>query len=336
MCAKLPPIVPGLFDRHSINIIVGNSFSGKTHLALNQLNDYIEGRGFLGYGIDEITGQALVPPVQLAQINCLQSYDQAFHAADCFSSLKDQQKFPIEQLEIEDDASDGMKTGMIALEEAFQRLLKRLPQGSPPELLYLEDIQSVLNGDRATDQNKTRKLFILLNKFCLRHSITIVATAITPKPTKVETNYLRVTDRIYGAVTWGQVSRTLIGIEYTDLTPRPDTNKPTSERRIKIQTRDALERTLYADFDEDGILKLVQKPRVDEAAQNNDKLDAMLELVPAGEIFTRAQFLEWGATLEISESSVDRWIRARSLPEMGFIEKVGQGKNVLYKKPQVQ
>lgn len=344
--APLPALilgpVPGLFKSHSINLMIGASLAGKTQLCLNQLNEYAEGRGFLGYGLEDVPEEnpeleaepdpkikprrPILPPVQLGMITADQSFDEAYESVQKFSSLKDPKKFPIAYLVIHPE-----ETGIDALERVFLGLAGQ----DKIKLLFLEDIQALLTDkERATDPTTVRRLYERLRGFCLNHDVTILATVITPKMKRGEF-YDRLGDRIYGGVTWGQKSSTLIGI-YQEITTG---GMVIAERHVQIQTRFGPPGALRADFDAEGRLRVVGDLEAAERKQEEskrDQLDSWLKNLPGGTVFTRAELDEWGEEREISERTVSRWLQERTDPTQGFLERIGKGRATKYKKPITQ
>lgn len=332
--------VPGLFESHSINLLVGSSHTGKTQLCLNQLNEYAEGRGFLGYGLEDVPEEnpeleaepdpkikprrPILPPMQLGMIVGDRPFDH--QALQKFSSLKDPKKFPIAHLTIHPEES-GI--------DALERIFLRLKGEGKVKLLLLEDIQALLTDkEKATDPSTVRRLFERLHSFCLNHDVTILATVITPKMKRGEF-YDRIADRVYGGVAWGQCSDTMIGI-FQEVTTG---GMVIAERHVQIQTRFGPPGALRADFDAEGRLGVIGDLQAADRKQEEskrDQLDSWLKVLAEGTVFTRAELDEWGEEREISERTVSRWLQERTDPTQGFLERIGKGRATKYKKPITQ
>jgi hypothetical protein len=311
--------VPGLFERQSINLLVGSSGSGKTRLLLSQLEDYAAGKGFLGYPHPENT-----QPVQLGIITCTRSLNDILHTVAQFPLLSSQQTFPIEFWN--PGASD---LEYDALKETYERLSSAI--GRPAKFLIIEGLQALMLTNKPNDSKLAKDFCSNLHKLCAEKDVTILGTVGTAKMKRGD-YYPLLSDRVFGAAVWAQEANTLIGIERTDL-QMPVGIRP-SIRRVIVQVQDAREKVLYADFDPEGRLSVVNVEQIDEKASTDAMMDTRLESEKPGTTFKRVQFIEWGEEIGIKETRVKEWISSRIL--LGFLQRQGNTKNVTYLKPHEQ
>jgi hypothetical protein len=324
-------VVPGLFDRCSVNLLIGGSGSGKTHLLFSQLSLYAEGKGFLRYGVDPETtpdSPSFVPlrPVQLGLLGCIHDYDHFFYTAAKFPGLANPRVFPIRMTTSKDETEldiDNLERAYLQLSDAA---------GQPIKFLIVEGFQYLLSSGKLSDSKLVRDFCLNVAGFCQEKDLAILGTAGSAKMKRGE-SYPLLGDRIFGGAAWSQGARTLLGIEQIDL------HRPAEERRsvrkIAIQVRGGTQRHLYADFDEDGRLSLVPTPTEALAgSQAYLDLDRKLEAENSGTKFTREQLFSWGEEISVTDRTVERWIASRV--EVGFLVRVGATRPATYQKPHAQ
>lgn len=341
------PIIPGLFPRKTINYIVGSLSSGKTSFALNQINEYIEGRGFLGYGSEpgtppEPSADSLVPaqlelltlPVQVGAIICCSSESDLRESIQNFPALQDSKRFPFAMIARLAEGERTLAADMEVLRTAYTQLTAEA-SGQSVRFLLLEGIQYLMSSGKHNDLRKSWEFCRAIREFCEERDVTIIATIGMAKARRGE-YYPVLGDRIYGSVAWGQAASTLIVLE--DFDPDKKAEHRSQVRRVIIQTRRAATKTLYATFNEDGRLELVEAILEQEkrASPSFGALDRRLEDEIPGATFTKDTILEWEVKLDgnlISERTIQRWLEALSDPEMGFLQREGKGRSTTYRKP---
>lgn len=313
--------IPGLLHRQSVNLLVGSPSSGKTLLALSQLEEYAAGKGFLGY-----PAEGDYTPVQLGVISATRTLNDMLHSVQPFPLLSSQSVFPIEAWNSGDTEISELDT----LNRIYSKLSETTPQNRPVRLLLIEGIQSLMQTGKVNDNKQVKDFCIRLHKFCETRDVTILGTVGTAKMKKGD-YYPLLADRVFGAATWAHESKTFLGIEQIDL-HRPISLRP-SVRRVIIQVPDGPARVLHVDFDDDGRLKVLTEAVIDEQTATNEALDDRLAQEKDGAVFRRRELDEWGEQLPVpvGAKTVERWIMGRV--GEGFLEKRGHTRSVTYHKP---
>lgn len=308
-------LVPEILLRNSITLVIGGNLSGKTNLVLSQLDDYAAGKGFMGY----LPGDA---PEQIGAIVCTGTRDDLWNVAykpQFLPHVSDPRTFPIVKM------VHGEMTDQAAIQSVYDELNRW--SAAPVKLLLVEDLQGMMQTRKVNDPKLVADFMATLRQFCIANGVTILATVSEAKMKKGE-SYKIVSHRAFGSILWGQESSCVIGVEREI--------GAGSLRRIEICPKAHADHTSYANFDQNGQLRILDRP--DTASDTKDspahsKLDArFLEEAPGGE-FTREIFLQWGEDIGVSIRTVDRWLALRSDPDMGFIEKVGNTRSTTYRKP---
>ena len=328
--------VPGLFNRQSINLIIGTSGSSKTPFLLNQLENYLSGGGFLDYAASP-NG-----PVQMGLIAGAGTQDNILDVLADFSLLDDQSKFPFEvwnggaipdhEHETKFDAKADSRSDLDALNRIYDKLNSLLPPAKRPiKLLIIEDFQSLMtSGD--THKIKAVKEFCRnMHEFCQKRDVTIIGTVGTGKAKTYE-SYPQVADRIPGSHCWGAEMDTLIAIELVDLHKQPESRAEI--RRIIVKTRKAPIAVHFGGF-QDG--RLVVSPSyipVDAPSPTEAQLDAKLGAVTSGQEMKKRDFLAWAKEMNISDATLERWISKQI--DMGTLQREGKANKTVYKKPRPQ
>lgn len=338
------PVVPGLFPRKTISYIVGSLDSGKTSFALNQLNDYVEGRGFMGYGIEpqepsidpaaQPDPKALTPPLQAGAIICCSSESDLRESLEKFPALQDTKRFPFAMIARLPEGERTLEADMEVLRTAYTQLTAEA-SGQSVRFLLLEGIQYLMSSGKHNDLRKSWEFCRAIREFCEERDITVIATIGMAKARRGE-YYPVLGDRIYGSVAWAQAASTLIVLEDYDTEKRAEHRS--QMRRVIIQTCQAATKVLYAGFSEEGRLELVEAilDREKKASPSFGALDRRLEDEIPGKVFTKNDILDWEIKVNdklISERTIERWLSTISDPEMGFLLREGQGKNTTYRKP---
>lgn len=318
MSATSPfPVVPGLFARRSINLLIGSSGAGKTLLSRSQLNEYAESRGFLGYGTT-LTGP-IHAPEQIGIIACTQSETDLCQSVEGYSTISSQMRCPHQRMPKE--------LNLAAFRDCYE-MLTRTAQRNPVRFLLLEGIQHLLTSGKMNDPKSIRELCHELQDFCQERDVTILGTVGCAKMLKGN-KYELLADKPYGGITWSQEMHTLIGIEELDpLDPN------LTARQVTIRPRDARSSVLFVDFNKEGHLELVAPPeKIKRENQFRAGMNSLLE-DSAQESFKKREFVDWGENLGASESAVERWIEIQL--DMGFLIREGRTQSVVYRKPRAQ
>ena len=201
------PTVPGLFNRRSINLVVGTPKSGRLRLILPQLESYANGGSFLDYSLDKDQ-----QPEQLGAIVCTQTFDSLWHQVRGLDleSLSNPKVFPIEPWQ----PATGTETPSDAetLTEAYARLTRAA--GAPPRLLLIDGLQLMMTSGQVNHQHHVREFYRGLQNFCMANDCTIIGTVSTAKMKNGESYALNA--RILGSVQWAENADTLIGIAVID------------------------------------------------------------------------------------------------------------------------
>jgi hypothetical protein len=309
-------LVPEILLRNSITLIIGGNLSGKTNLALTQLDDYCAGKGFMGY----LPGD---PPEQIGAIVCTGTRDDLWNVAykpQFLTHVSDPRTFPIVKMRHEVDQTDREAL------EAIYAELNRWAAG-PVKLLLVEDLQGLMFTRKVNDPKLVAEFMDNLRKFCIAHGVTILATVSEAKMKRGEA-YKIVSHRAYGSILWGQESSCVIGIEREI--------GAGSLRKIEICPKAHPDHTRYANFDQNGQLRLLDRPDTasdSKESPNYAKLDARFADEAPGAEFTRETFIQWGEDIGVSSRTVERWLALRCNPELGFIEKIGNARSTTYRKP---
>jgi hypothetical protein len=309
--------VPGLFERHSVNLIIGTSGAGKTQFLYNQLENYGTGGGFLNYS---------GTPVQMGLLACSRTETDIFHSLQKFPFLSDQRNFPYQMWSTSPEHDDYEN-----LQAAYDLLNASLPESQRPvRLLVVENFQQLMSSGKILDTQEVMKFCSALHRFCRNRDVTIVGTVGTPKMKGSEC-YPQLADRIPGANCWASEMNSLIGVERTKLHRSPETRP--GERRIIVQTENAPDTVHWGKFMEDGRMEVSPDYiPVDEIESPADKfLDEKLTAAAAGAEFRKKDLERWAAEKSISTRTLERWTAKRV--QDGLLVRIGQTRNARYRKP---
>lgn len=314
------PTVPGLFNRRSINLVVGTPKSGRLRLILPQLESYANGGPFLDYSLDKDQ-----TPEQLGAVVCTQTFDSLWQQVRDLEleSLTNPKVFPIEcwQPASGTEAPSDAETLM----EAYRRLTAAA--GRPPKILLIDGLQLMMTSGLINQMHKVREFFRGLQGFCMTNDCTIIGTVSTAKMKRGESYSLNA--RIMGSVQWAENADTLIGIEvFESESPKPQLG---GFRQICVQTSKETPRYFFAGFDPKGRLQLQSRPEGAAEAIAEDNLDAILKTQSPGTMFSRKEFIAWGEQVGVGVRTVERWLASRL--ELGMLDKQGSTSATVYLKP---
>lgn len=314
--------VPGLFSRRSINLLIGSSTSGKTLLALSQLENYVTSGSFLNH---QLPADHL--PDQCGAIVCAGTLESLYNNITSMDleTLSDLTRFPIRDW----DPSSG-ETPLETLERLHDALGKASRQ--PIHFLFVDGLQLMLEGSgKVNDPRAVRDFYKLLQQFCLDRDVTILATIGTAKMRRGE-SYPLLADRVYGSTVWAQEAETLIGIEQVRL-ELPEERRP-KYRRLIIQPKGRVRsQVIYADFDDQGRLLVIERTADDTDSPIYSDLDGLLDKAAPGTELTKDALLAWGETLGASGRTVERWVASRCDESLGMLEKLGNNRTRTFRKP---
>lgn len=318
--SRTPGPVPGLFESHTINLIIGTSGAGKTQFLLNQLENYGTGGGFLNHAAPP-SG-----PVQLGMLACNRAEDDIQHSLVKFPFLSDQQNFPYAMWEPEESLSDSDN-----FHAAYDKLNSYIVEARRPvRLLIIENLQALMTSGKILDTKLVKEFCNSLRVFCRARGVTIIGTVGTPKMKGTEC-YPQLADRIPGANCWASEMATLMGVERIKL-HRPAELRPAG-RKIIVQTSDAPDEVHWGKFLENG--KLDVSPDhipIDDAENDTEKFfDAKLAAAKPGTEFKVKDLVGWGEEIKVGPRTVERWATKRT--EDGALKRTGHANKLRYIKP---
>lgn len=316
------PIVPGLFPRHSINLMVYSPHTGTMRFLLPQLDNYADPSPSPSIFL-EIPVPA--PRWPLGMVLCSRFPDeirQKISHLDLHHLTP--QSFPITRYNGKPtkDKSENLEAMLLFLHESLDQLTY-LANGRQPRFLVIESMHALIPPHQPNDPHPIIDFYTTARTFCETRDCTILGTVIASKA-RPGSAYDSLSHRISGNAQWGVGASTIIGLE--------ETNRQSTLRKITIHSRSA--RTplgpLWADFSLSGRLDLCSSP--DSRREGTQtRLDEALACAEIDQEFTRADFLAWGDAMGVTARTVDRWIR--TAVEYGFLERDGATRSATYRKP---
>jgi hypothetical protein len=306
MTATTAPLLPGFnitthIPRHSLNIICGPPYSGKSKLIQTAVRTYLDHGEWLGTHAPQfeelglpmvarlgyIAPEPLDLPTQVPQIH--------WHAYK-YSRINDERPLTLEWL------------------------YEQFP-APRPQFLIVDRFQALMPGGKINDYCEVGKWCAHLARWREEHDVTMIGTASTAKVKAHEDRYMP-HDQILGAVCWAEDAHAAWMLNVSE----PKQQKPEEVVRIVIGlTHGELTRThTYYDFDSDGRLVPTLEAPVMSDLEWRVALEATVAAHASAEPVRTAQIIEWGVTLGTSRASVERWIADMLLD--GKLEKVSQGK----------
>lgn len=313
--------LPGLFKSRSVNLLIGSATSGKTTLMLSELERYVSSGEMFGI---RLSGPAKQAGMIASSGNLDGTIDKILNMR--LENLRNPIMFPVNEW------SPGESEEPLHTFERIYREMCTCAQ-KPVHFIYVEAIQMMMDSSsKINDPKAVTQFFTSLNQFCLEHDLTIIGAVGQAKMRQGE-RYPLLADRIYGSIMWGQMSKTLIGIEQIML-HIPEERRP-SARKVTIQAMDSRPRVMYYDFDGESRLNPVIYDEPDEEASAFGRLDAVLNNMQAGQEASKEEFSGWGEELGISLRTVERWISSRTSDDLGMLERVGSTRKRTFRKPTV-
>lgn len=300
--------VPNLFARRSINIIVGDVKTGRTRLALTNLNTYADPLSpiFLGLPVHN--------PVRLGCILCMRDKDRTLN--DLTTMGLDNLKhlgttpgagFPIHRwYASEAETSEALHLLKHPYESLFMDKDHRRELGPPPNFLLVENLQSLLPSGNTSNEKEVTIFLDQLRRFCNANDVTVLGTVGTPKATK---GYAAC-HRIKGTSLWADGVDTLISFEEVRASSSNGLTRAEANlyRRLTIIPPGRPRTIQWTRFSvEDGRLLTTETPSP-SGSIGIPMLYQMLSLSPTGATFTRVDFDEWGMRAKVSDRTVTRWV----------------------------
>lgn len=313
--------VPGLFDRQSINLIIGTSGTAKSPFLLHQLEKYISGGGFLDYaGCSD-------GPVQMGLIGCAGTEGKIHNDLAAFPLLNDQSKFPFEMWK-----PNESETEFDALTRTYETLNSLLPAAQRPiKLLIIDDFQSLMTAGDVSKIKYVKDFCRAVHEFCRKQDVTIIGTTGSGKA-KTHECYPQMADRIPGANCWGAEMDSLIVLELIDLHKQPEGR--TETRRIIVKTRSAPIAVHFAGF-VDGRLEVSPSfIPVAEPSPEQTRLEANIAALKSTDVLRREDIVRWCVEAGMTDSMIERWIADQV--KDGVLVREGKANRTRYRRPYAQ
>jgi hypothetical protein len=314
--------VPGLFARRSINLIVGDSKTGRMRLALTNLNTYADPQTpiFLDYAVSF--------PYRLGCILCMENKDQTLNDLTVMGldNLKrlgtmpgSAAGFPI----IRWSAAEAESSEPLHLLEVPYRALR-----SRPQFLLIENIQSLLPSGNTNNEKEVAVFLDRLRRFCDENDVTVLGTVGTPKATKGYSHC----QRIKGTGLWSEGIDTLISLEEVRAAAANGLTQGEASlyRRLTIIPPGQPRKTQWVRFNVvDGRLLTCAAPQP-SGSMGMQMLYRLLSLEEVGKRFTRRDLHAWGMRAGVGEHTVDRW--SSECIKGGQLRKEGYAATTVYTK----
>jgi hypothetical protein len=326
-------LVHGLFLPRSINVIVGDTKSGRMRLALTHFNTYADPSSRL------FLDRAVTRPVQLGCILCSRPPERTLNDIEGMnlSHLDLAGMFPIERWNASQVDRADRENRIRSLEAVYTQFDHPDEDGNPktrnglPRFLLIENLIALSGSNRATDEEKIAIFLDQLREFCEKNECTILATVGTPKAKKGEW-YPSITQRIRGSAMWGEGVDTIIAVEEVQptLLNGLTADSAPSYRKIYLKPSSQPEITRWARFEDSGRLVLTDEPQT-TTLTGQDILDRQLLQIPPGEAIRPALFYSWGMKADISERTIRRWIT--TCTDYDLLRKEGNGPATIYRRP---
>lgn len=357
--SPLPDLIPNLFPRRSLNLLVHLPFTGATRFLLPQLANYADQLPFLNLA-------PVSSPDQLGMILCARDPRDTRHRLHQLGldrllapGVLPIVKRPVTTVSAEKGTRSGGSGGsagstsshpssppdlsLCDISALYRMLLDRqarewqfqcahTPSTFPrpaaprrPRFLIIESIHLLVPPTKLNDPHAVAELSNQLKQFCEDRDCTILGTLPISK-TRGDASYKRLSEKIYGSIQWATAASSLLFFEEVDTYP--------VYRRVTLASKAARGplAPLWATFNDVGALIIAPQP-----ARPGDgkraQLYAMLAEEPDETVRTRADFQSWGLQLAYSESTVDRWI-AHAVKE-GRLMRIGTGPTTAYQKARV-
>jgi hypothetical protein len=268
-------VVRDLFPVNEIHLIFGPAHSGKTTLMLQILEDWRNGRDVFGC-------HSHVQPF------CLIACERPESALRAHMRRLGMDPSLIPHFSLIDQASSGDDYNF---ETLVATLRKRCPEA---KVLFIDGLSTLCPG-RSYDQRDVSKFLLTINQFCKQQSITIIACLYAVKA-KEGAGYAAPLDRLSGSGVWSSMTGCKLLIDPID--PKDPTNP---NRLLLLFIRSRAPRATYAKYVESGLLSYADTLEL-------TGLDSWLAQLEPGKVIRTSTIHETAQSLQVSRSSVFRWI----------------------------
>lgn len=278
-------IVDELFPAHEVHIIGGPSGSGKTTWLFQFMEDWSAGRDINGYRSH---------PCAWFYVSCDRSMAGVLRTLDRMSVKLD----PKRMASIVDNTRG---IGLASIRTFLTSIKQFLPEGG---VLFIDGFAILSSLFPASPSNSKSKdanyggvsaFLIELARECIKHDITIVGTAHSPK-TKENDKIPNPRQRVLGSVAWAGCAETIVIIEPTD---EADIDNPA--RMVLILPRNSSPIQLEMAFNDEGRL-------VERIEATIISLDYWLKEQTPGFIFSNEDLYNIGKHKNVSKRTCGRWL----------------------------
>lgn len=322
-------LIPNLIAEHSVNLIAGTSRTGKTVLALTMLDDWLTNGSALDY--QAISFPSPIRPAALVLDRPVRELQRAITALAC-EALATPRSFPIVKMDqsILQAASKLSPGDSVPANAILQSVRAALPFS--PTFLLIEGIDRLVSNHLSP--LVVSKFLNECHDFCESWDCTILGTIGAVKQ-KLGEGYVCPIDMISGPPVWGSGVETSIILSLPESSFRLASQPVNLIRRFCIYAPSCAERLGYLRMTPQGRMELVEPDSsLPLMARAESMLSQRLDQAPQGKEFSREDFFSWGVEYDISQRSVERWIR--SALELGLLLKLGSTRDVRYQKPVTQ
>ena len=308
----VPPdidLVPGLLPRHTLSLLVGTSYVGKTALLLPALARYVSEGDLWGHPAARSPSGSLLC-ARVGYVVCDRTRDEVATRLHLMALPElDWRRFPFVSWQ---DCRRGESPTLSELYEEFDN--------PKPQLLVVEAIQTLMPSGKISDYREVMQFVAVTKRWCRDHDVTILGTTLSPKAKEDEGHYAPF-DMALGAGAWSAGTASLLALELAD-----PFSSGSTQRKLTILTRTSKPVIEYYDFNNAG--HLVPTIRMDDW---RDAMNKQAAALAPDELVTTAEVLEWGRSLGVSVRSAADWLAGAETE--GRLEKVKKG---TYRRPTKQ
>jgi len=270
---NLEYIVDPILPRRKLHMLAGPSGGGKTTLLFEFLKCWTKGEPVWGFASN---------PLPWAYIALDRYYDEIGNR--CEAAGLNPRDLPIDCL--------------LEKQVTLQDIITKHPEA---RVLIIEGILLLMQGHVNDYQEVGHFLRYVLN-LCEEHDVTIIGTPHATK-TKTGEGFTHSRHKVLGSVSWGAYSSTLMFIDNKN---PGDPKDPFRKLEILPRVGPAVE--LEFMFDEVG--RLVPTSVIDAGGiqVSPDVEVRLLRCLPLGKEIETAKIVDYGKSLEVSESTVRRYL----------------------------
>jgi RecA/RadA recombinase len=310
-------LIEGVLPSGRVNVLVGPSGSGKTTLILQWVEAWLAG--------EPILGQRTYRPLLHITANCAggiagKGCQDANHwsAGRILYLAADRGKTDTEEtLDRVLGRDSPLKCRPIdfewrsVLESQYdtKSFIREAVSGSTVKILIIEGAATLVEGGRLSDNGVVAPFLKELSQIADECKIAIILVLHAPKTKKGE-EYKNPRDRILGAVAWSAYSSTVLVLSQDKADEIGNRN-----RTLVVLPRNHPSLEYHLAMTREGRLAEVATPGT---PMSMSRVTLLTTLEP-GKWYPRKEVLEIGEGLGLSQSTVDRYIRA--FHESGALEK---------------